>query len=62
MAKYYYRKDNPDDVREMEEFYIALVADNNPKANDWLELPPKPGENYIWMGGIWVYIEPSEVV
>jgi len=57
MAKLYYRIANPSDVREMEEFYAALVAEGNPKADDWAELPPSPGDNYVWVNGEWVTIE-----
>jgi hypothetical protein len=61
MAKLYYRITNPADVREMEEFYNALVEENNPKAEDWAEVPPKPGDDYYWGGGVWIKIEPSEI-
>jgi hypothetical protein len=54
MAKLYYRISSPSDVREMEEFYNALVAEGNPKADDWAELPPSPGDNYVWVNGEWV--------
>lgn len=61
MAKLYYRIANPSDVREMEEFYNALVEENNPKADDWAELPPRPGDDYVWQGGQWIQIQqPTE--
>lgn len=36
------------------ETLAAWAANNNPKANDYAPLPPKPSENAVWGNGQWI--------
>jgi hypothetical protein len=55
----FYRISDPNDIRDLGEIYPEWVACNNPKAQAWAPLPPKPPydpatETCQWVGGAWV--------
>jgi hypothetical protein len=51
---------NTYELRDMPDSYIhELTINNNPKLNQWILAPEKPGQNYYWDNGNWVeYIAP----
>lgn len=50
----YYNKNNYE-VRDLDDSLVSgWIQNNNPKKDDWLLLPDKPGNNYYWSNGEWV--------
>jgi hypothetical protein len=55
----YYHKESYE-LKELPPFLIEeWKLNNNPKSNDWILAPNKPGENYLWNKGVWEPIVPS---
>lgn len=53
----YYRASNPSDLRNLPQEWIgALIANNNPKKDEWILAPDRPSENHYWSNGQWVEI------
>lgn len=49
----YYNKHTLE-LRDLLDSYInELLTNNNPKADQWIIAPEKPGENYSWQDGEW---------
>jgi hypothetical protein len=57
MSKLYYRKNDPSDLRAIEDQIIVWQETNNPKANEWVLAPDKPSEDASWVNGLWVVPE-----
>ena len=50
----YYNK-NTLQLYNLDDSYLdELRLNNNPKADQWILAPEKPGENYSWQNGQWV--------
>ncbi len=52
--KMYYNITDPADIRDLESIMDAWIQANNPKANDWRILPPRPSEYATWGNGEWI--------
>ena len=53
----YYRSSNPNDLRDLPQEWIdSLIANNNPKKDEWILAPDRPSENHYWSNGQWVEI------
>ena len=56
-TKQYYRSSNPSDLRDLPQEWIdALIANNNPKKDEWILAPDRPSQNHFWSNGQWVEI------
>lgn len=43
------------ELHELPDSYIEeLRVNNNPKADQWILAPEKPGDNYYWNNGEWI--------
>lgn len=57
----HYNIDNPDDVRDLDDVMPQWIASGNPKAQQWLPLPPQPSDDAKWQNGQWVEPTQSEL-
>lgn len=59
----YYRASNPNDLRDIPQEWIDdLVANDNPKSDDWILASVQPSQNHYWLNGEWVEPEPTSQV
>lgn len=50
-----YYNQNTLELHDLPDSYIEeLRSNNNPKADQWILAPEKPGDNYYWNNGQWV--------
>lgn len=53
----YYRASNHNELRDLPQEWInALIANNNPKKDEWILAPDRPSQNHFWSNGQWVEI------
>lgn len=53
----YYNKDSYE-IRDLEDSLIdGWINDNNPKINQWQQLPPRPSNLHVWSNGSWIQQE-----
>ena len=57
----YFRKTNPNELRDLSDVMRAWLAVDNPKRHDWELAPDRPAENAIWNNGQWIIPEPYRV-
>ena len=55
----YYHKDNYEIKDIPDDLINGWIANDNPKKDNWIPLPERPGNDYYWNSGQWIQYSPT---